>query len=44
MPAKWPCLCALIIHKVVKTTLCSQGHLSVGYIDDSYLQGDAIKN
>ena len=28
----------------VYSTLCSQGHLSVGYIDDSYLQGNTIQN
>ena len=30
--------------KPVYSTLRSQGHLSVGYIDDSYLQGNTIQN
>ena len=30
--------------KPVYSTLSSQGHLSVGYIDDSYLQGNTIQN
>ena len=32
------------LSKPVYSTLRSQGHLSVGYIDDSYLQGKTIKN
>ena len=28
--------------KLVYGTLCSQGHLNVCYIDDSYLQGSSV--
>ena len=33
-----------VFTKPVYSTLHSQGHLSVGYINDSYLQGNTIKN
>ena len=31
------------ILKPVYSSLCSKGHINVGYIDDSYLQGDTYK-
>ena len=44
--AQWVVICPSMLHKDFKTThssLRSKGHLNVGYIDDSYLQGDTFE-
>ena len=43
MYAKWACMCPRLFTKLLKpvySSLRKQGLFSVGYIDDSYLQGD----
>jgi len=44
--AKWVVICPSILYKDLKpvySSLCSKGHVNVGYIDNLHLQGDTYK-